>query len=116
MQNLIDDEQLDRQFRNAAAYIDDDGFTSRVVESLPARPVASAPIRSVILITITALACVLAYLIAGRGGFVSNLVAQVNELPRLWLFVLALSVGLVTGVLGLAAALMKSREPVLITH
>ena len=33
---MIDDETLDRQLCEAAPYIDDDGFTARVIASLPA--------------------------------------------------------------------------------
>src|SRR5438045_4483561 len=35
MNALIDDETLDRQLREAATYIDDNGFTARVLARLP---------------------------------------------------------------------------------
>ena len=35
---MTDDETLDRQLREAAPYIDDDGFTAHVMARLPAVP------------------------------------------------------------------------------
>jgi len=32
---MIDDDTLDRQLREAAPYIDDEGFTARVMAKLP---------------------------------------------------------------------------------
>ncbi len=36
MDNISEEDQLDRQLRDAAPYIDDDGFTARVLQQLPA--------------------------------------------------------------------------------
>ena len=36
MNAMIDDDTLDRQLRDAAPYIDDEGFTARVMARLPA--------------------------------------------------------------------------------
>src|SRR5207244_2065413 len=96
MQNLIGDDELDRQLREAVPYIDDAGFTSRVLKSLPARA-ASERLRSVILITMTAIACMLAYLLSGRGGFVNDFVMRVSELPMTWLLGLTFGAGIVVG-------------------
>ena len=116
MPNLIDDDELDRQLREAVPYIDDVGFTSLVMQSLPpaTRP-AVERFRSTILISITVLACALAYLLSGRGGFVNGFVVRVSELPMMWLLGLTLAAGIIVGGLGLTAALFKAREPVLIT-
>lgn len=109
MQNLIDDDELDRQLREAVPYIDDAGFTSRVRRSLPAQS-APARLRSTILIAMTALASVLAYVLSGGGGFVNDFVVRVSELPMTWLLALTLGAGIIVGALGLTAALLKSRE------
>ena len=114
MANLIDDDELDRQLREAVPYIDDTGFTSRVLQSLPHRP-AIERFRGAILVAITALACALAYLLSGRGGFVNDFVMRVSELPMMWLLGLTFGAGIVVGALGLTAAVLKAREPVLIT-
>lgn len=113
MANFIGDDELDRQLREAAPYIDDGGFTARVVHSLPARP-APARLRGAILIAMTMLASVLAYVISGRGGFVNDLVAQVMELPMTWLLALTFTAGIVVSALGLMAAVFKTHEPGLI--
>jgi len=114
MQNLIHDDELDRQLREAVPYIDDAGFTSRVLQSLPSRP-ASARLRSAILMTTTVLASVLAYLLSGRGGFVNDFVVRISELPMTWLLALTFGAGIIVGALGLTAAVVKAREPALIT-
>src|SRR2546423_10480226 len=115
MENLIDDDGLGRQLRKAGPYIDDAGFTSRVLGSLPARP-ASARLRSAILITMTALASVLAYFLSGRGGFVNDFVMRVSELPMMWLLAVTFGAGIVIGAPGLTAAGFKSRDVGLITR
>src|SRR5436853_557001 len=109
MQNLIDDEELDRQLGEALPYIDDAGFTSRVLGSLAARP-AAARLRSAILIAMTALASVLAYFLSGRGGFVNDFVMRLSELPMMWLLTLTFGAGIVIGALGLTAAIFKTRD------
>jgi hypothetical protein len=114
MPNLIDDDELDRQLREAVPYIDDGGFTSRVMQSLPPRS-AGVRLRGTILMTMTALACGLAYILSGRGGFVNGFVIRVSELPFTWLLALTFAAGILVGAFGLTAALFKAREPVLIT-
>ena len=114
MANLINDDELDRQLREAVPYIEDAGFTTRVLKSLPSPARAVERFRGAILITITALACALAYLLSGRGEFVNGFVVRVSELPMTWLLALTFGAGIVVGALGLTAAILKSREPVLI--
>ena len=114
MQNLIDDDELDRQLREAVPYIDDAGFTSRVLKSLPAQS-ASVRLRGAILITVTVLASGLAYLLSGRGGFVNDFVMRMSDLPMTWLLALTFGAGIVVGAIGLTAAVFKAREPPLIT-
>ena len=109
MEKFIDDEELDRQLREAVPYIDDAGFTGRVLKQLPGR---AAPVRSrsVILVTATVLASVLAYVLSGGGRFVSDFVMQVSTLPLLWLLIATFVAGIVIGALGLVAAVFKARE------
>ena len=47
---MIDDETLDRQLREAAPYIDDDGFTARVMARLPAAQREPRWLRAMILL------------------------------------------------------------------
>ena len=116
MATFIDDQELDRQLREAAAYIDDGGFTSRVLQSLPRPETAPARLRSVILMAMTVLASVLAYIASGGAGFVNNVLARVTALPILWLLGVACAAGIIVGAGGLVAALQKSREPGLMTR
>jgi hypothetical protein len=115
MPEFIDDAELDRQLRQAVSYIDDDGFTSRVIRALPGRT-APSRLRSAILVVITLLATGLAYLLSGGGRFVDEAFVRLVGLPMSWLFGLALVAGMIVGALGLAAAVAKAREPVLITR
>jgi hypothetical protein len=115
MPELFDDAELDRQLREAVSYIDDDGFTSRVIRALPSRT-ASSRLRSAILIVMTLLATGLAYLLSGGGRFVDEAFVRLIGLPMSWLFALALTAGMIVGAIGLAAAIAKAREPVLITR
>ena len=113
MQTFINDEELDRQLREATPYIDDDGFTTRVLQSLPPRS-AAAPerLRGAILIVAALLASVLAYFLSGR--FVNEVLIRLFALPVTWLLCVAGAAGIIVGALGLAAAVFKAREPALV--
>ncbi|HJT81168.1 MAG TPA: DUF5056 domain-containing protein [Chthoniobacterales bacterium] len=115
--NFIDDQELDRQLREAAPYIDDAGFTARVMQSLPAQSArAMERLRGTVLIVAALLASVLAYFLSGGGRFVYELVARLSALPPVWLFGLAGVAGIIVGALGLAAAVFTAREPAMITR
>ena len=117
MKNFIDDDELDRQLREAAPYIDDDGFTARVLHSLPPRSaIAPDRRRGVVLVAAALVASVLAYFLSGGGQFVNELIIRLVALSPMWLLGLAGAAGLIVGAFGLGAALLKSREPVLITR
>ena len=115
MPHFIDDEELDRQLREAAPYIDDDGFTAKVLQALPAAP-AAAPfrLRGAILIMAALLASFLSYYLSGGGRFVDDTLVHLFALPITWLLCLAGVAGLLVGAFGLAAAVFKAREPALI--
>ena len=101
------EDWLDRRLREAAPYIDDDGFTRGVLAKLPApRPQRSSS-RAVILIGITLLGSLIAYVVGGR--FVSDGLLRLANLPMLWLCVLALASGILVTSIGFVAA-VKSRE------
>ena len=101
------DDWLDARVRDEAVYIDDGGFTARVVQKLPARPVRHV-LRAVILLGLTVAACVAAYLISGGGWFIAEGVTRFALLP---LPVIWLSAAIATGLVmagGLAAAMSKT--------
>jgi Domain of unknown function (DUF5056) len=109
MQELIDEEQLDRQLREAVSYIHDDGFTMGVLQRLPARP-GPGRMRAFILIAATIVATVLAYVLSGGGRFVHDIVAELSALPTRSLLTLSFGAGILVSVFGLAAAVFNDRE------
>jgi hypothetical protein len=110
MKQVNQDDWLDRELREAAPYIDDDGFTARVLQQLPPPRRGRDLMRAAILVGMTFLASVLAYVVSGGGRFVSVTLERLAALPALWVFVLALASGLVIAALGATAAIFRSRD------
>jgi hypothetical protein len=110
MKEMINDEdQLDRQLREAAPYIDDGGFTARVVSKLPAPGRASRSMRGIIMVAITALGSAIAYAISG-GRFVNEAIMRLSTFPIWILLVFAFGCGLVVGGCAVIAAIRKTPE------
>jgi hypothetical protein len=109
MNQVNQEDWLDRQLREAAPYIDDEGFTARVLQQLPPPRRSHDLLRAAILLGMTFLASVLAYFVSGGGRFVSMSIERLASLPALWVFVLALASGLVISAVGATAALSKGR-------
>ena len=109
MEQVNQEDWLDQQLREAAPYIDDDGFTARVLQQLPPPRRGHDLLRAVILLGMTLLASALAYVGSGGGRFVSTSIERLATLPALWVFVLALASGLVISAVGATAALSKGR-------
>jgi hypothetical protein len=108
--NEVDQEDwLDRQLREAAPYIDDEGFTARVLQQLPPPRRGHDLLRAAILLGMTFLASVLAYVISGGGRFVSVTIERLAALPALWVFVLALASGLIMAAAGAVAAISRGQ-------
>ncbi|MEY2439650.1 MAG: hypothetical protein QOI34_1035 [Verrucomicrobiota bacterium] len=110
MDNLNEDDALDRRLRDAAPYIDDDGFSGRVLRQLPASSRARSPIRAMILIGMTLLASFLTYFLFDGGNLVNQVIARLAGLPMLWLLLLTFCTGIVASSLGLIAAISKTRQ------
>jgi hypothetical protein len=109
MEQMNQEDWLDRQLREAAPYIDDEGFTARVLQQLPPPRRSHDLLRAAILLGMTFLASVLAYVVSGGGRFVSVTIERLAALPVLWVFVLALASGLAISAVGATAALSKGR-------
>ena len=60
------EDSLDRQLREAAPYIDDEGFTARVLQQLPPPRRGLDSLRAAILLGITLLASALAYVLSSN--------------------------------------------------
>ncbi len=106
--NELDD--LDRQLREATPYIDDAGFTRRVMAILPAPGAHRQRVRAAILLSATVLASLLAYLLSGGGRFVGDGVMRVGQLSPLGLLYLSAAVGLLMTGIGVAAVLSRDSD------
>jgi hypothetical protein len=110
MNQVNQEDWLDREFREAAPYIDDEGFTARVLQQLPPPRRGHDLLRAAILLGMTFLASVLAYFVSGGGRFVSVSLERLAALPALWVFALALASGLVIAAVGATAAISRDRS------
>ena len=67
MEQTSQEDWLDRQLREAAPYIDDDGFSKRVLAQLPAPRPQRRSARAIILMGLTVLGSIIAYIISDGG-------------------------------------------------
>ena len=109
MKQMNQEDWLDRELREATPYIDDEGFTARVLQQLPRPRSRHDRLRAVILLGMALLASGLAYVVSGGGRFVSVTLERLAALPALWVFGLALASGLVIAAAGATAAISRSR-------
>jgi len=110
MNPMIDDETLDRQLCEAMPYIDDEGFTARVMARLPAARREPRWLRAMILLGLTLLGSAVAYLVSGGGRFVREGVIQLSDFPIWLLLVFAFGCGLVVGAFAVIVAVRKTPE------
>ena len=108
MDEKLQEDWLDARLRDEAPYIDDAGFTSRVVQKMPARQVRRS-YRAFIMVGITLAACIAAYLLAGGSNFAFETFANVAFLPKTTILIFAGIAGVLVMVGGLAAALSRVR-------
>ena len=108
MEEKLQEDWLDARLRDEAPYIDDAGFTSRVVQKMPARHVRRS-YRALILVGITLAACISAFLLAGGSNFAFDAFANIAFLPRTTILILAGIAGVVVMLGGTAAALFRVR-------
>lgn len=109
MEEMTED-QLDRQLREAAPYIDDAGFTAMVVSKLPSVRRDRRSMRGIILVAITALGSAIAYILSGGGRFVDEGVMWLANFPVWLLIIFAFGIGLVVGACAVIAAIRKTPE------
>ena len=101
---------LDRQLRDAVPYIDDAGFTARVMKQLPRRRKHRQAVRATILLVTAILASGLSFVLSGNARFITIDIERVANLPVQWVFAIAVASGLLLTGLGLIAAVFKTRE------
>ena len=110
MDKMTEEDVLDRQLLEAAPYIDDNGFTARIVSRLPSVRRQRRSMRGIILVGITALGSAIAYTLSGGGRFVNEGVVRLSEFPIWLLLVFAFGSGLVVGGCAVIAAIRKTPE------
>ena len=102
---------LDRQLREAAPYLDDEGFTRRVLQAMPARVGAGLQsFRTVILLGATLVGEHVAYLLSDGARFVSEGLLKISAWSPLTVVLMALGAGVLVTGFGVVAALAKSHE------
>jgi hypothetical protein len=109
MEEKVQEDWLDARLRDEAAYIDDAGFTSRIVQKLPVRQVRRS-YRAAILLAVTIAASVVTYFLAGGSWFIAERVTLFAMMPvtMIWLSAAVATVVVMAG--GLAMALSKTRS------
>ena len=105
----LQEDWLDAKLREEAPYLDDAGFTSRVLHQLPARRQSSS-LRAFILLGVTLLACVAAYFLSGGGALLANAAEFLVAMPFKTLWIIAGACGLIISGLGASAAIIGARE------
>ena len=108
MDEKVQEDWLDARLRDEAPYIDDAGFTSQVVQKLPARHVRRS-YRAFILLGLTLAACIAAFWFAGGTSLAFEAYANVAMMPVMWMWIFAAAAGVLVMAGGLAAALSRSR-------
>ena len=109
MDEQLQEGWLERRLREEMPYIDDAGFTARVVQKLPA-PGRRHSFRAVILISITLLASVVTYLASDGGRFLIVAAYRLAAMPLLFVSLVAICGTLVMTAVGASAALSNVRE------
>ncbi len=109
MDEQLQEDWLDRRLREEMSYIDDAGFTARLVQQLPAaRPRRSY--RAAILIGITILASVIAYFISDGGRFLVVEAYRLATMPVIFVSLLAICTSFIVTAVAAGAAWSNVRE------
>jgi hypothetical protein len=111
MEEKLQEDWLDARLRDEAPYLDDAGFTSRVVQKLPARQVRRS-YRAFILIGITLVACFAAFWLSGGTNSLMEGIGFVTMMPAtmMWLFVGAVAGLVMAGTLAATYSRLRGRS------
>ncbi len=108
MNEQIEQDWLDRKLQEAALYIQDDGFTARVLQQLPTPQLRWQFLRPLILVGMSALASALTYVLSDGGRFVVVEMFKLTTIPTLWVVAFALASGMLVMAGGVFAAMSKT--------
>lgn len=109
MNERTEQDWLDRKLQEAAPYIEDDGFTARVLQQLPRPEPSGQFLRSFILVGMSAFASALTYVLSDGGRFLVVEMFKVTTIPTLWVVVFALASGMLVMAGGIFAALARNQ-------
>jgi hypothetical protein len=107
MDENLQEDLIDIRLREEAPYIDDAGFTARVVQKLPANRVRQS-FRGVILLGVTLVASAIACLLSGGVWFIAEGVARFALLPLSVILLCAAGATILVMAGGLAAAVSRT--------
>ncbi|HYR22969.1 MAG TPA: hypothetical protein VEP30_08635 [Chthoniobacterales bacterium] len=108
MNEQIEQDWLDRKLQEAAPYIEDDGFTARVLQQLPTPQLRWQFLRPLILVGMSAFASALTYVLSDGGRFLLVEMFKLTTIPTLWVVAFALASGMLVMAGGIFAAMSKT--------
>ena len=108
MDEQLQEDWLEARLRQEMPYIDDEGFTARVVQKLPA-PASRRSFRETILICVTLLASIVTYLVSDGGRFLVIAIYRLAAMPLLFVGLVALCCALLATAVAAGAALSNVR-------
>lgn len=110
MSGEMEQDWLDKKLQEAAPYIEDDGFTARVLQQLPRPQARFQFLRPFILVAASALASALTYVLSDGGRFIIVEMFRVTTIPTVWVVVFALASGMLVMAGGIVAAMSKASQ------
>lgn len=111
MNEIEQEDWLDGKLREAVPYIDDDGFTARVIASLPATTRREPQwLRAMIVLGLALIGTAMAYFLSGGGSLVRQGMIQMADFPIWLLLMFAFGCGLVVGAFAVIFAIRKTPE------
>jgi hypothetical protein len=106
------DNLLDTRLREEMPYLDDGGFTARVMKQLPRRRFSLSTQRNLVIFVATIMSVVIAYFASGEGMFVHDAFARAATLQPLQLLLIICACATVMTIAGLWAALTRARDSI----
>lgn len=106
---MQESDELDARLRDDLPYVDDEGFTARVMQQLPVRRLRSRA-RPVLLTLVGVVGVLIAYGLAGGAGFLMDLLGWFAVMPLSVLYAVAIFFGLVVMGFGVLAAMSRARR------
>jgi hypothetical protein len=110
MKEQLQEDWLDARLREEVTYIDDDGFTARVVQKLPATSARPRSFRAAILVGLTLLASIIAYAVSDGGRFLIVEAYRLMSMPLVFISLAAIVLSVVMTVVATSAALANVRR------